>query len=98
VWHTIPYLSCRLHGPRACAGANSTRRLCPDPQVAASGAGYSFRLVLDDPTAGSWTLLPVLGPPSARGRDCDHLLLFCHLVTSGERLDAEVDGAGWVGP
>jgi hypothetical protein len=27
--------------------------------------GYSFRLVLHDPTVGSWVSLPVLGPPNA---------------------------------
>lgn len=70
----------------------------PTHRYAASGAGYSFRLVLDDPAAGSWTSLLVLGPPSAQGRDSDRLPLFCHLAASGERLDTEVDGAGWVVP
>jgi hypothetical protein len=47
------------------AGSAPTRR------YAASGAGYSFRLVLHDPDASSWASLLVFGPPSARGRGGD---------------------------
>ncbi|CAD6342681.1 unnamed protein product [Miscanthus lutarioriparius] len=55
----------------------------PARKYAASSAGYSFRLVLHDPAAGSWAPLPA--PPGAHGHDHGgRLPLFCQLAAAGE--------------
>jgi len=69
----------RRHAPLALAQARPPLAGSgPARKYAASGAGYSFRLVLHDPAAGgSWAPLPA---PPGGGR----LPLFCQLAAAGE--------------